>query len=535
MSARLLDWGAGQAHCFRNGRRNNMAAHVNLDALIHREDFATDVSGAEAPIKQSIQISELEKDAFFYGALRKPDFQRETAEWDPARVVGLIRSFIDSELIPSVILWQNRELLFVIDGSHRLSALIAWVQNDYGDGDRSQDFFDHQIPEEQIKVAQRTRDLVERAFGSYKSHREAIATPTSYGPDIVARARRFGSLTLQLQWVKGDAKIAEASFVRINQQAAMITPQELELIRARAKPNAIAARAIIRRGTGHQYWSSFDEKTQNDIKLLANDIHRLIFDPPLRYPIKSLDLPAGGAVYTATALRMVYDLINLSVGVPSPDDDVQGTRTVEYLIRCRRVMRLLLSNDPSSLGLHPAVYFYSWTGKQQPILFLTMAALIVDFERSKKLPDFIKTRRTFEAFLMANRSLLNQVIRKFGTKSSGTGHLRSFYDDVLKLLKDGTRPEKLVDALRGEQAYAYLQPEEQPYDGVRPTRFSKQVKSGIVMTDLLETAARCKICGGLMPAQAITIDHVVRVSEGGPSTHDNAQLAHPYCNTAIKN
>jgi hypothetical protein len=45
-----------------------------------------------------------------YGALRKPDFQRETAEWDPKRVVGLIRTFIEGELIPAVILWQNREL-----------------------------------------------------------------------------------------------------------------------------------------------------------------------------------------------------------------------------------------------------------------------------------------------------------------------------------------------------------------------------------------------------------------------------------------
>ncbi len=59
------------------------------------------------------------------GALRKPDFQRETAEWDARRVVGIIRSFIKDELIPAIILWQNQELLFIIDGSHRLSALIA--------------------------------------------------------------------------------------------------------------------------------------------------------------------------------------------------------------------------------------------------------------------------------------------------------------------------------------------------------------------------------------------------------------------------
>jgi hypothetical protein len=141
-------------------RHNKMATHVNLDALIPREDFEVMGEGGESPTAGTLKISDLEKDAFFYGALRKPDFQRETAEGTPSRVVGLIRTFIEGDLIPGVILWQHKELTFVIDGSHRLGALIAWVQNDYGDGDRSQAFFDHQIPSEQRSVADRTRKLI---------------------------------------------------------------------------------------------------------------------------------------------------------------------------------------------------------------------------------------------------------------------------------------------------------------------------------------------------------------------------------------
>jgi Protein of unknown function DUF262 len=414
-----------------------MASHVNLDALVPREDFRADTAGPESPMKIAIPISELQSDAFFYGALRKPDFQRETAEWDPKRVVGLIKSFINNELIPSVILWKNKELLFVIDGSHRISALIAWVQDDYGDGERSKKFFNGEIPNEQKTIASNTRKLVEKEFGSYKDHKDAIANPSLYGPDIVARARRFGSLTLELQWVKGDSDTAEQSFIRINQQAAMITPQELELIQSRKKPTAIAARAIIRKGTGHQYWSAFKEREQTEIKDIATELHTMLFSPELRYPIKSLDLPCGGAEYSSTALRMVYDFILLSVGTTSDDDDIDGKRTVEYLRRCRRVMQLILSNHASSVGLHPAVYFYSWTGKQQPILFLTISNIIVDYERNKRLPEFTKCREQFESFIVENRSLINQVIRKFGTKESGANHLRSFYVNILNLISSG--------------------------------------------------------------------------------------------------
>lgn len=511
-----------------------MAAAVNLDALISREDFAIQGSGDEAPVQQTIQVRDLEKGSFFFAAIRKPDFQRETSEWTPQRVVGLIKTFIEGELIPAVILWKNRELLFVIDGSHRLSALIAWVQDDYGDRPVSHAFFENFIPDEQQKVAKSTRELVEKTIGSYDNYRKAIESPEAFGPDVVARARRLGSLALQLQWVRGDAHKAEDSFIRINQQAAMIKPPELELIKSRKKPGAISARAIIRRGTGHKYWSLFSVASQREIQEIAADIHELIFDPSLRYPLKTLDLPAGGSVYSGTALRMVFDLISLSVGTADTADDEEGVRTIDYLKRTRRVMRMVLSNHPSSLGLHPAIYFYSWTGKQQPILFLVMATLLVKLGRNKQIDAFIGLRSRFEDFLVLNRSLLNQVIRKFGTKDSGARHLTEFYEFVLSEIAKGGSIQAVVAALIAAKNFSYIQPAETPYDGAPGAKFSNQVKSGAVMSQLLPTALRCAICKGYLPAQAISIDHVERRSAGGSSASTNAAVAHPYCNTTYK-
>ena len=509
-------------------------SNVNLDALIPREDFEVQAEGIDARKKETMPITDLESKAYFYLALRKPDFQRETAEWNPKRVVGLIRTFIEGDLVPSVILWKNSELLFVIDGSHRLSALIAWVQDDYGDGHASQAFFSHSISEEQLSVARRSRTLVESEFGSYADHKDAIANPDRHGPDIVARARRFGSLALDLQWVTGDSVKAENSFIRINQQAAMITPQELELIKRRKHANTIAARAIKRRATGHKYWDPFTAQVQSRIEEIARELHALIFEPPLKYPIKSLDMPAGGQVHAAPALRMVYDLINMSVDTPAPNDDQDGQRTVNYLKRCRRVVRMLLSNYPSSLGLHPAVYFYSWTGKQQPILFLTIAQLVLELERSKKLDWFVDHREPFESFLMTNRPLVNQLVRKFGTKKSGREHLRDFYVAVLEGVASGEPNEDIIEGLRTQPEYAYLQPQESPYEGVAPTRYSTQVKSGLVMRELLPGALRCAICHGLMPLQAMSLDHKQRIADGGESTVANAQVTHPYCNSGYK-
>src|SRR5262245_46856119 len=121
-------------------REGDMATNVvNLDALIPRDDFEVDSEAVNHPRLEKIDIRHLE-DGFFLNSLRKPDFQRETAHWTPDKICDLVKTFLDGELIPGVILWQSGSDVFVIDGAHRLSALIAWTHNDYGDGAQSREF-----------------------------------------------------------------------------------------------------------------------------------------------------------------------------------------------------------------------------------------------------------------------------------------------------------------------------------------------------------------------------------------------------------
>ena len=206
-------------------------AKINLDALIRREDFEVEEVISSGKKKETLSIEDIKSDSFFFTNLRKPDFQRETNEWEGQRIAELIRSFITGDLIPAVILWRSAGgYLFVIDGSHRLSALSAWVNNDYGDGDTSKAFYEGILPEEQLAAASTTRRLVERAVGPYADFRLALTHPDKVRPDIVKYAKNLGALAIQLQWVEGDARKAEISFFKINQQAAPIDKTELRLL-----------------------------------------------------------------------------------------------------------------------------------------------------------------------------------------------------------------------------------------------------------------------------------------------------------------
>ena len=161
--------------------------------------------------------------------------------------------------------------------------------------------------------------------------------------------KRTGNLVtraLDLQWVQGNADVAEKSFFNINSQGTPLDDVELMLIRNRKKAIAIAARAILRAGSGHKYWSSFATERQKEIERLAELLHDLLFDPEAEVPIKTLDLPIGGSVSPVNALSLLIDFLSISASpqqggrlITSDKDDPAGDDTILVLKLANEVTR----------------------------------------------------------------------------------------------------------------------------------------------------------------------------------------------------
>lgn len=367
-------------------------AKVNLDALIPREDFEIEESTSSGKKKETISIEDIKMDSFFFPNLRKPDFQRETNEWESDKICEFIKSFVEGDLIPAIILWRSSGgYLFVIDGSHRLSALSAWVNDDYGDGEISQQFYDWKIPEGQQEIANETRKLVNKTIGCYIDFKKALANPAKVKPDILRYAKNLAALAIQLQWVEGDAGKAENSFLKINQQSAPIDKTELKLIESRKKPNSIAARAIFRSGTGHKYWSSFSSDIQDQIQSLAKEINEILFKPALQTPIKTLDIPIGGKLYSYQTLSLILDFVNITNEInwdataEEIENDDTGEKTIKILKNARKIAWKLNSNHPSSLGLHPIVYFYALDGRHKIGSFSAVVDFLMELDKRHKI------------------------------------------------------------------------------------------------------------------------------------------------------
>lgn len=531
---------------------------VNLDAFIKREEFSVITTSPTTlqTTPTTILISELEPDRIWLQLIRKPDFQRETANWDATRVAELIESFVKGDLIPAIILWKaSSGNVFVIDGAHRMSALIAWVRDDYGDGQMSREFFQNFIPIEQSKAAEKTRRLINESVGSYQELKATLKNQENSSLEKIRLAKNVFGSAVQLQWVVGDSATAERSYFKINMQAVTIDKTELDIIQCRRKPNALATRSLIRAGTGHKYWSVFPIQVQMDIEKTARDIYDTMFKPPMETPLRTLDLPIAGRGYSGESVKMVFDLVNLVNNV-SPDmwhekgtkrgktnigdvaskilvDDEDGTQTLQYLREVRKVATRIGSNDASSLGLHPVVYFYGATGRFLPMAFLAVAAFVKELESKDAFAKFTRVRSKFEDFLLAHRNFVNQIGHEVigGEKRVKTTLL--MYEILFEGLTNGDSDAYIIKEMKSHTELKFLQ--ETPPGNIEYGKdFSTDTKSATYLREAIDKSPKCAICNARLHFKSISFDHKERKQDGGLGTPENAQLTHPYCNTGYK-
>ena len=518
-----------------------MAKRVTLDAMIPREDFAVSNDQFELELFRDFPITNLSSESPILKLLRKPDFQRETNHWTPEQVVTFIASFLDNEVIPSLILWKSPSHIFVIDGGHRLSALRAWVEDDYGDGHLSLSFYKGEISVEQKAVAKRTRTLIEQRIGRYTALRALVDSQTSDDPVALRRANRLFTRPLNLQWIQGNSEVAETSFFKINSQGTPLDDVEEMLIRNRRKPIAIAARAILRSGTGHKYWSSFDDHVRREVESAASTLFDLLFEPEASTPIRTLDVPFGGSVSPVEALGLLIDLLSIAgssaqsqASISETREDPDGQATVTVLRRASEVLDRITGNSAGSLGLHPAVYFYNDRGKYNRFLFLGVVSMLTSAVRNNDrvfFRKFTEARAAIEQFLLANKNLIGLVLQNM-SKGQRVPRMRQLLEYLIQTYgKTGQQPAlfKVLEEIgvrgrvldMGEHASAQ--------------HFTDDVKSKLFIASALQASLKCPICGGyLLPSKSVSFDHIVRCSEGGMGDDRNGRMTHPYCNTGYK-
>lgn len=350
------------------------------------------------------------------------------------------------------------------------------------------------------------------------------------------------SRALPVQWVKGDADKAEASFFRINTQGTPLDQIEQSLLEFRKRPIAISARAIIRAGKGHKYWSNFSPESSIKIEEAAKKMHSTLFDPEIQTPIKTLDLPLGGSKGIRTALQIIIEYLaiaNISQTLKNNSidfgtDDNVGEQTMAVLKKAERLTNRITGNDKGSLGLHPAIFYYGPSGVHSSPLFLGTARHISERlanNDSNFFYNFSVGREIIENALISHKELIATSLQKLGSTKRIETYSKIFGKIYNSAKENKQVSERDIVEWAGLTGKIVVGTEK-----TTSTNFSDESKSKIFIQSALKNALKCPLCNGYIDSnKSISYDHIIRQQDGGIGDWENGQITHPYCNQSLKN
>ncbi len=503
--------------------------------------------------------------------LRKPEFQRATNGWEDEKILNLLITLRENQVIPGVILWLNTATghIFVLDGAHRLSTIRAWITNDWGGSDAASDY--GYVEEDDVVAAARIAEKVSEALGSFEETKEAgkryrkvideNKKVSDYLDPVTESRGRFmynlnTALRIPIQWVSGDYRTAEQSFININTGGTALSTEEVLYLKNRRSPVARAITGIVSNGSKDYLWLKYKDECDK----ISRELYSLILEPsdgplPTRvmdYPLCTVKRQKNFERYLflhnifATALKGVTGDDNLRAVMEEyaneESDEVVASKTLEYLQRVRFLILGLQSKQSHSLGLFPAFYFYNNKGQYKDLLFLlflSWSSRGTQEEILNRKIRFTLARDVFEEAWMLGKDFIFQT---FGRKGGGPFRMTYKYVDMLQRVMDLAleAKDKSLTPLYVVETYLremdakihsdFMKQYEQ--DQGRPHgRFTEATKLHGEFLTLFHTAThRCATCGGRVLIGSHQADHERKRSEGGTNSVTNLDMKHPFCN-----
>ncbi len=426
---------------------------VKLERILTR-GIVTETSQASGNLKPRIELRDLKSDDLFFRQLRKPYFQRDTNSWNVDRVEKMLNSFTEDMLIPSVILWNSkRDGIFVVDGAHRLSALAAWVNDDYG---KKIDYLKHL----QIKA------YIDKTIGEFKE------LETSHSEDKKEIQNILATKSINIEWITGDYDMVKNSFIRINEQGAVISQDEKEIIKYDTTSIAKLSRAVLSYSGGQNV---------NAENLSIKNISTNLFLP--KYDKSSKTVPMCGDLYDEFLISRIFNLLK----------QIDGDENLEYddlILKVSTVVNLIVNE----LQLNNRVYFYGITYQFKQSALVGITKFIMNLFESGHIDLFTKYREKFESYLIEHPDHIQIIVRKGRQVKNATDNIVKYYRSILEYIQS-------EDEVALYRQFPYLKNVTKTVANKEDEEYSK---SGRVKTmesnykSEIMALKKCKTCGGYL-------------------------------------
>ena len=502
--------------------------------------------------------------------LRKPDFQRATCAWSPEECVDLLEAVIMEQVVPSVIMWLDPEgRQYVLDGGHRISVLLAWITDDWGDGPKVSDLLDDDLTISGRCAAQEVRALLQsshRGIGSYQEHLAAAEkfrtledqqqNPKDHLTNaemlMANRCRSWDSVDVgfPILWVRGDYRVAEESFLKINKTGQRLTEWETALVENRTSGFARLVMSISRSDRAPHCWPTGDLTTADAAKLpviavKARAIRDRLFEFPYCCPTKDqrqplLGVPQGRPDLVPTYIAELITVVEGRRGVTSDtkallergkDKDSRAVVTEGFRLATDTCDALDHIYGPSlkSLAVDTLVYFYSADGRCVRALMYGFLHWIISGTEANVFDRkllFTVYRKPLESVLTNyKQTIVKRFSRRVGSGGEVTLQVGRYLNGLVSLLVstggdlEGEFDQRHEDVLEGTKSH-----ERTPENRQGQARFASRQRR----VPVAAVISRCEICGGSLSSEPHKKAELV---VDGEETAQQAVTMHPFCKT----
>ncbi len=561
---------------------------VYLDHLIKRENLRYHRSREKMPssgpsMPSMLRISDLTGDHISSRAslLRKPDFQRRTWSWTSEDCVSLLESIVNEQVVPSIIMWTSPENGFdyVLDGGHRISVVLAWLNDNWGNNLPTDTYLDTKEEETIKAAAEEVRNRVKAKIGSISDFREAeeainkammedkaprlVLDDKTFNRGLFYQKLRKGDIGFHILWVVGDYEKAEQSFLKINKGGKALSDWETAVVENRHSSFIRTVMSLSSVSSAKHYWHTKDlqeeaqEENQKKIDHILTSIYKLhdiLFQPDYETPIRRLQQPLLVPTDTEKKSLWLSQLLTVIEGGrgqetetkslverdknASPDVIINyGTELVEGALD---TFNHLVGPSPKSLAVVPALYFYTDAGRYVRSLLYGLLYWLTsgsDEEILSRKRVLSIHRALFEQILLENKEdVVTGITRKTGSGHEVTSQTAQYYQGVLELLvlhKDEIHSVAFSDGYTSLARKLTNKASKVRISAGKSRSFTTGQKSALVLHNFFSHPNRCGICGGMLdPSADLQHAHIQEWSKGGKTILENQRLVHPFCNNS---
>lgn len=155
----------------------------------------------------------------------------------------------------------------------------------------------------------------------------------------------------------------------------------------------------------------------------------------------------------------------------------------------------------------------------------------------KSVNKFVAIRPVLEQYLWGNKWAVSEIVHKNGSGNRSTPWLVRYYKFLIEQFSNGSDGTAVDETIKTHIVWKFLSviapvfflPGEKSKGN-----FSNSTKTATIWQAAYPGAPRCGVCGAIWHRNSIHFDYQLAKKVGGGSNPENAQVTHPYCDSAYK-